>query len=191
VAFGSVKIPQCNSLQQWQQLKPDQKSVLIEELIWNNEDIKYKYFKVIEYEISDLNNKKSSQLKLTAQDIEEISLSMAETDNIADDISSIKGIFSIGNPYLKWVTFIYLNNTLIAAQASLIQNGGAMVVGSKSSLKSHFLNINEAKKYQGLNLDADVSWQMSSYLEYDFLVKKWRVLINDINDEGGFRWSGW
>ena len=116
----------------------------------------------------------------------QVVLAEASQDYISSYLYDLESIFTIGEPRPVFITLYLLDGKTVALTLSLLQSGGESEEGAPP--KKHYETSEEAKK-AGLNVKADVEWQVHSYFEWNG--KTWKTLKIDIYDEGGFSWSGW
>lgn len=127
--------------------------------------------------------------KTAIDEMAAIVLAEAGRGRIESDLENMESIFTIGKPKPTFISVYKLENgSPIAISLGLYQDGGSTKSRSGAPPKKHYSTEAEAKK-DGLDVGADVNWQVHSYFEWDG--KTWKKLKIDIRDEGGFSWSGW
>ena len=126
-----------------------------------------------------------AQLKNAEKEI----LDKVSVEQIANDVYSITSIFTIGNPGLApSIDHLEMGGRVVAVRITLWQNGGSHPNRDLQPPQKHY-DSEELAARDGMDVNADVSWHVHSYYEYDG--KTLTPLKIDLFEEGGFAWSGW
>jgi hypothetical protein len=136
----------------------------------------------------DIDERVDPGLRAAVEEMSRHVLAQVSRDAIEDSLLELKSIFAIGDPYPGFVQIYEERGQPIALAITVVQNGGATKDRRTSPPKKHYPTKASALA-AGLDADADVSWQVSSYFEWNG--REWHTLKLDIFDEGGFSWSGW
>lgn len=165
------------TLQEWNKLDSYQKYQAL-----YNEEVNYK-----ELDQKDLANLNDPKVKKEIAAGSKFILEQASDEAIYNDVDNMDIIVTIGKPELIGLNIYKIDSTTVGYQFSFYQSGGATKDDSTAKQK-HFDSEEDAIK-AGIDINADVNWQLHSMVEIEGDTVK--EINLDIWNEGGWSWSGW